>query len=85
MRHTWAERIAAQGPKDDSFQWVVENAQGEFVGSITSHHCDRRTGTFEYGVAIKSEHQRKGYAAEAIKLALSSIHRQNEKLIETSV
>jgi RimJ/RimL family protein N-acetyltransferase len=66
----WAERTAAQGPKDDSFQWVIENAQGQAVGSITAHHCDRRAGTFEYGVAIKSEHQRQGYAAEAIKLVL---------------
>jgi RimJ/RimL family protein N-acetyltransferase len=66
----WAERIAKQEPKDDNFQWVIENAQGELVGSITSHHCDRRTGTFEYGVAVKSEHQRQGYAAEAIQLVL---------------
>ena len=66
----WVERTATQELKDDSFFWVVENAKGELVGMINSHHCDRRAGTFEYGIAVRQEHQRKGYAAEAIKLVL---------------
>jgi RimJ/RimL family protein N-acetyltransferase len=66
----WAERTAAQGMEGDAFHWVIEDAAGELVGAINTHHCDRRVGTFEYGVAVRSEHQRKGYAAEAIALVL---------------
>ena len=35
-----------------------------------THHCDRRTGTFSYGVAVRQEHRGKGYAAEAVLLIL---------------
>jgi RimJ/RimL family protein N-acetyltransferase len=40
------------------------------VGDLTVHQCDRRSGTFSYGVSIASVHRRKGYAREAILLAL---------------
>ncbi|MGB0388767.1 MAG: GNAT family N-acetyltransferase [Ardenticatenaceae bacterium] len=66
----WAEKTAAEGPKDDQFQWVIEDLAGNLVGTINTHDCDRRVGTFEYGVAVREEHKRKGYAAEAILLVL---------------
>jgi len=66
----WAERTAREGAKDDHFTWVIETAEGEFAGSISSHHCDRRTGALMYGVAVRQEHQRKGYASESIRLVL---------------
>ena len=54
----------------DEFQWLIEDAAGTAVGSIDTHHCDPRTGTFQYGIHIAAEHQRRGYASEAIRLVL---------------
>jgi len=66
----WAARTAQQEPENDQFFLVIENLAGELVGSISSHRCDRRQGTFWYGIAVRPEHQRKGYAGEAIRLLL---------------
>ena len=46
------------------FEWDVT------VGAIDTHTCDPRNGTFQYGVTIRREHARKGYASEAIRLVL---------------
>jgi RimJ/RimL family protein N-acetyltransferase len=66
----WAEKEAAKVPQDDNFFFEIENLTGEQVGIISIHDCSTRHGTFSYGVAIRSEHQRKGYASEAIILVL---------------
>jgi len=66
----WAADQAVAEPKGDDYRWVIESLAGEFAGTINTHHCDRRNGTFEYGVAIRREHWRKGYATEAIRLVL---------------
>jgi RimJ/RimL family protein N-acetyltransferase len=64
------EEQALKKLENDSFMWIIEDASGAPVGSITTHHCNPRNGTFSYGVGVKREHQRKGYAAEAIELIL---------------
>jgi RimJ/RimL family protein N-acetyltransferase len=64
------QKEATQEPSGDELRWVIEDRQGEFAGMIDTHHCDRRTGCFMYAVAIHREHQRKGYASEAITLVL---------------
>jgi RimJ/RimL family protein N-acetyltransferase len=66
----WAEETAKHEPKDDNFRFQIENLAGELVGTINTHHCAPRCGTFMYGLAILPEHRRKGYAAEAIRLVL---------------
>jgi RimJ/RimL family protein N-acetyltransferase len=66
----WAERLATREPEDDTFHFEIENLSGELVGAIATHHCERRAGTFSYGVAVRREHQRRGYAGEAIRLVL---------------
>ncbi len=66
----WAQHKATQRPSDDAFFWVIENEAGEVAGSISTHACNRVAGTFAYGVAVREEHQRKGYASEAIRLVL---------------
>ena len=66
----WAEKTATQDPTGDAYFCVLENEQGEAAGIISTHRCDRRAGTFMYGVAVRREHQRKGYASEAILLIL---------------
>jgi RimJ/RimL family protein N-acetyltransferase len=67
---TWAEAQSKQPPTDDNFRFQIENIAGELVGTLNTHNCNPRNGTFSYGVAVRSEHQRKGYAAEAIRLVL---------------
>jgi RimJ/RimL family protein N-acetyltransferase len=66
----WAMDLSLEAPKEDAIKLVIENREGELVGTINSHTCDPRKGTFKYGLAIRREHQRKGYATEAICLLL---------------
>jgi RimJ/RimL family protein N-acetyltransferase len=72
----WATEVSLAEPKGDVFRWVIENLEGEMVGTINTHTCDRRNGTFEYGIAIARKHWRKGYAAEAIRLVLRYYFRE---------
>ena len=66
----WTEQMAGAAPINDVFRWVIEDLQGEMVGTINSHSTERREGTFGYGLAIRREAQRKGYASEAVILVL---------------
>ena len=66
----WAEEESKKKLENDAFRWVIENADGKAVGSISTHDCNPRNGTFSYGVDIAPEHQRNGYASEAILLVL---------------
>jgi RimJ/RimL family protein N-acetyltransferase len=70
MRKRAAE-MAAADPKDDVYRWMIENRQGEVVGTLNTHSTDRRSGVFQYGVALKRAYWGKGYAAEAIRLVLA--------------
>lgn len=49
---------------------MIERLDGTLVGTILTHGCDRRVGTFSYGVSLAREHWRQGYATEAIRLVL---------------
>jgi RimJ/RimL family protein N-acetyltransferase len=64
------EELSQKKLEHDSFTWVIEDASGAAVGSISTHNCNARNGTFSYGVGVVREHQRKGYAAEAIQMIL---------------
>jgi RimJ/RimL family protein N-acetyltransferase len=66
----WAEETAKAPASGDVYRWAIENAAGELVGTLNTHGCERRCGTFSYGVAIFRPHWRKGYAAEAIRIVL---------------
>ncbi len=66
----WVEETIKKAPQNDEHYMVIETLDGEFAGMINSHHCDRRVGCFMYGVAVRREHQGKGYAREAIVLLL---------------
>ena len=46
------------------------------TASANTHTCDARQGTFRYGVAIRREHWRRGYASEAIRLVLAYFFRE---------
>ncbi len=66
----WAEREAKRGSEDDAFRFQIETLADVLVGTINTHSCDARCGTFRYGLAIHPDHRRKGYASEAIGLVL---------------
>ncbi len=66
----WAEEIAMEKSEGDAFRWVIADLTGTVVGTINTHSCDRRHGRFGYGLAVRGEYQRKGYASEAIRLVL---------------
>ena|SRR5215207_942482 len=66
----WAEQEAARAPENDIFRFQMETLDGVQVGTINTNNCDLRCGTFSYGLAVIGEHQRKGYASEAVRLVL---------------
>ncbi|HEY7834063.1 MAG TPA: GNAT family protein [Ktedonobacterales bacterium] len=67
----WAENLSLDSPPvGDVFHFVIETLAGELAGALATHNCDRRVGSFGYGVAIREEQQRQGYASEAIVLVL---------------
>lgn len=72
----WTAELVVTDAATHDFRWVIENFDGEAVGTLNTHGCNPRNGTFEYGVAISSEHRRRGYAGDAIKLVLAYFFRE---------
>ena len=72
----WAQQEATRKPEGDAFRFVIENETGEVVGDLTTHHCEPRAGAFSYGITIRREHRRNGYAAGAIALVLRYYFRE---------
>lgn len=67
----WAREQAETGNHGDNIRLQIEALDsGELVGTLDTHDCDPRNGTFMYGIAIRPEYQRRGYAREAIRLLL---------------
>lgn len=66
----FADNAAVQGQDDDGFRFGIENKAGELVGDITVNDCNWRVGSLSYGLNIKREQRRKGYASEAVLLVL---------------
>ncbi len=66
----WAQKQAINRSKNDDVDLVIENAGGALVGLIDTHNIDRRVGAFRYGVAVRPEYRRRGYAAEAIQILI---------------
>jgi RimJ/RimL family protein N-acetyltransferase len=67
---------AATEPKSQAYRWMIETLDGVPVGTINTHSCDPRHGTFGYGLAIARESWRQGYASEAICLVLAYYFRE---------
>jgi len=67
----WAEQESTQSLKDDNVRFTIARTEDNaVVGDLGVHDADPRVGTFSYGINIKREEQRKGYASEAILLLL---------------
>jgi RimJ/RimL family protein N-acetyltransferase len=67
---SWTVEQSLAIPKNDEYRWVVETLEGEFAGTLNTHNCDNRNGTFSYGIVIVRPLWGKGYASEAIRLVL---------------
>lgn len=61
---------------NDEFMWIIENQQGVAVGCINTFQCNRRVGTFKYGLGITREFWGNGYAKDAIKIVLKYYFRE---------
>lgn len=55
----------------DDFMFVIENLEGCAVGLVICFDCDKRMGTFKYGLFLSDEHKGKGYGSEAVKIMLN--------------
>lgn len=66
----WVTTVATTPPDNDQARWIIETRDGEAAGTIVTHGCDRRVGTFRYGLVIAAAHHRRGYAREAVHLVL---------------
>lgn len=66
----WVDEQSKRKLENDAFIWIIENKNGEPVGSIQTHTCNPRYGTFSYGIDIDTEHRHQGYASEAILIVL---------------
>lgn len=67
-----AERsVAESGARPDEVQLAIESLAGGLpVGSLSTMDTDPHAGRFSYGIGIGAEHQRLGYASEAITILL---------------
>ncbi len=65
-----AEETSLKKPENDVFHFEIETLDGEHVGTIDSHTCNPRNGSFAYALVIAPQHRRQGYASEAIILLL---------------
>lgn len=66
----WLDEQSRGKLEGDQFHFMVESAEGVPVGTIATHLCVSRSGTFSYGIDIAAEHRRKGYARAAIRMVL---------------
>lgn len=62
------EKLRTHDAGDDAFFWMIENLEGQVVGSINTFDCERRVGAFKYAILIRRPHWGHGYATEALTL-----------------
>lgn len=62
--------------ENDEFWWIIEDKDGNAVGNINTFGCNKRVGTFRYGVGLEKSYWGKGYAKEAIKIVLRYYFRE---------
>jgi RimJ/RimL family protein N-acetyltransferase len=66
----WVKQRSQEKLKDDSYHWIIEDRYGVPVGSIDTHSCNARNGTFSYALHIDPDYRGKGYARESIFMVL---------------
>ena len=70
------EALSKKGPSNDQFMWIIEDCEGIAVGGINTFDCNKKAGTFKYGLGIVRAHWGKGYAKDAIKIILNYYFRE---------
>jgi RimJ/RimL family protein N-acetyltransferase len=68
--HQARENLIKKDNTNDNFFWMIEDLSGTLVGFIGTFDCERRHGTLKYGVVIKRDFWRKGFAKEALTILL---------------
>jgi len=63
-------------PRNDEFQWIIEDEKGNPVGNINTFDCNKRVGTFKYGIGLEKAYWGNGYAKEAITIVLRYYFRE---------
>jgi RimJ/RimL family protein N-acetyltransferase len=67
----WTEQESSRPIGDDNVRFTMARLEDDaVVGDISVHDADPRVGTFAYGINVRRDEQRKGYATEAILLLL---------------
>lgn len=69
VREGFADRMRREGQME-TFRFMIENLEGQIVGSINAHDVDARNGTFSYGLGVYEPFRRRGYASEAVLLLM---------------
>ncbi|WP_152619480.1 GNAT family N-acetyltransferase [Cohnella kolymensis] len=64
------EESSKKTPDGDSFNFAIENREGELVGEIRTFNCNRRVGSFKYGIFFARPYWGKGYGKEVVSLIL---------------
>ena len=65
------EKYMEGGEYGDDFMFVMETNDGKPAGFIITFDCDRRMGTFKYGLFMLEEFKGLGYGSEAVKIMLN--------------
>lgn len=64
------EKVMLEESENDEHFFAIELKEHGAIGVISTHACNKRMGTFRYGIGIGREHWGKGYAKEAIRILL---------------
>ncbi|WMM26406.1 GNAT family protein [Tissierella sp. MB52-C2] len=75
MRERLENNIKSES-QNDEFWWIIEDINGNAVGNINTFECNRRIGTFRYGIGLEKPYWGNGYAKEAIKIVLRYYFRE---------
>jgi RimJ/RimL family protein N-acetyltransferase len=68
----WATERSTQVMDDDTFQLAIESlAENALVGALSTTAVQRCAGRFKYGIGIGRDHQRRGFASDAIVVLLT--------------
>ncbi|MGF7059153.1 GNAT family N-acetyltransferase [Brassicibacter mesophilus] len=70
------ENAIKKEPRNDEFRWIIEDKKGNSIGNINTFECNKRVGTFKYGIGLEKSYWGNGYAKEAIKIVLRYYFRE---------
>jgi RimJ/RimL family protein N-acetyltransferase len=70
-------------PEPDKIALIIETLDGQPVGRISTHKCDPRSGTFIYGITLRRQHHRQGYASDAMQILFRQffLERRYQKVV----